>query len=387
MSTQPRRGLFFSVVAVVVIAAGAYVWGLSLSAESPPGFFVGRGRIEVAEVDVETELAGTVKEILVKGGDLVEVGQVVAQMDTQVLERQLREHLAKSKQAEGSGGAVNTALQRRHESKVGSGELLTIRRQGKAVAMASVVQNEGAVLLAESDVRRSEELVAQGLLAVQRLEADRARLRAARVLLNVARSQVAEAQVAIDTAESGLGETSSDPDLAAPRAGEFSGALEIAAAVAERLQADIADGTLRTPRAGRVQPHIAKPGDVLPAGGRVLTIVDLADVGLSFLLPDVLASKVTMGDEVRVVLDTLPQHVIPARFSFLEGGGHSMARSSDVTMDRSKSVLRCKARIDPTWLKARHFEGKAGSTGVVYVRLDVAARWPKRLQTTIPPMP
>lgn len=386
MSTQPRRGLFFSVVAVVVIAAGAYVWQRSLSAESPPGFFVGQGRIEVAEVEVETEYAGTVKKVLVKEGDIVEAGQVVVQMDTQALERQLREHLAKTRQLEGSGLALAFASQRRHDGRAGTAELLTIRRQGKAAAMTAVVQNEGAVLLAENDVRRSEELVAQGLLAVQRLEADRARLRAARVLLSVARSQVAEAQVAIDTAESGLGEASSDPDLSAARSGDFGSAMEVASAVADKLQADITDGTLRTPRSGRVLPRIAKAGDALPAGGRVLTIMDLADVGLSFSLPDVLASKVSIGDEVRMVLDTLPQHVIPARLSYFEGSTRGAARSSDVAVDRSKPALRCKAKIDPAWLKAHHLEGKVGVTGVVYVRLDVAARWPQRLQTSIPPV-
>ncbi|MGQ7114642.1 HlyD family efflux transporter periplasmic adaptor subunit, partial [Escherichia sp. TWPC-MK] len=52
-----------------------------------------------------------------------------------------------------------------------------------------------------------------------------------------------------------------------------------------RFAADIDDSELKAPRDGRVQYRVAEPGEVLAAGGRVLNMVDLSDVYMTFFLP------------------------------------------------------------------------------------------------------
>ena len=41
---------------------------------------------------------------------------------------------------------------------------------------------------------------------------------------------------------------------------------------------EIDDWTLVAPKRGRIQYKLAQPGEVLPAGGRVFTLLDLTDV-------------------------------------------------------------------------------------------------------------
>ncbi len=43
---------------------------------------------------------------------------------------------------------------------------------------------------------------------------------------------------------------------------------------------------LKAPRAGRVQYRLAEPGEVLPAGGKVLSMLDLSDVYMTLFLPE-----------------------------------------------------------------------------------------------------
>jgi HlyD family secretion protein len=62
-----------------------------------------------------------------------------------------------------------------------------------------------------------------------------------------------------------------------------------------------------------VQYRVAQPGEVLGAGGKVLNLVDLSDVYMTFFLPETVAGRVALGSEVRIVLDAAPQYVIPAR--------------------------------------------------------------------------
>lgn len=58
--------------------------------------------------------------------------------------------------------------------------------------------------------------------------------------------------------------------------------MEAAQATERRIVADIDDSELKAPRDGRVQYRVAEPGEVLSAGGRVLNMVDLSDVYMTF---------------------------------------------------------------------------------------------------------
>ena len=71
------------------------------------GFASGNGRIEATEVDVATKLGGRVAAIDVEEGDFVDAGQVLARMDTHVLEAHLAQARAQLRQAENS---IHTAL-------------------------------------------------------------------------------------------------------------------------------------------------------------------------------------------------------------------------------------------------------------------------------------
>ncbi|HBP04168.1 MAG TPA: hypothetical protein DD677_13990, partial [Stenotrophomonas sp.] len=51
------------------------------------------------------------------------------------------------------------------------------------------------------------------------------------------------------------------------------------------IQSEIDDSQLKAPRDGRVQFRVAQPGEVLGAGGRVMNMIDLSDVYMTFFLP------------------------------------------------------------------------------------------------------
>ena len=59
--------------------------------------------------------------------------------------------------------------------------------------------------------------------------------------------------------------------------------------------------SLLAPIDGIVQLRLAEPGEVLGAGGRVLNLLDLSDVYMTFFLPEMAAGRVALGSEVRIV--------------------------------------------------------------------------------------
>jgi HlyD family secretion protein len=380
----PRRRLILAAVAIAALAAGFHAWQRSRVEALPPGIVSGNGRLEGTEIDIATKTAGRVKDVLVREGDFVDAGQVVAQMDTESLAAELRQTEAKIRQAQ-SGAATASALARqRRESKASAAALIAQRRHARQTAAEMVGQRESEVAFAESELKRSLELYEKGFIAAQRLDADRTRVRSAAAALAAARSQVAEAQAALETAQAQAAELESAIKAAESQVSESEFSVEAAQAATEKIKADIADATLRTPRAGRVLFRTAEPSEVLPAGGKVLTVLDISDVYMTFFLPETAAGRVALGAEARLVLDAAKQYVVPAKISFVASTAQFTPKTVETASEREKLVFRVKATIDPELLKKHRAQVKTGLPGLAYVKVDPQAQWPASLEVKLP---
>ena len=264
---------------IVAVAAGAafLAWQFFKPEGLPEGFASSNGRIEATEIDVAAKIAGRVEEVLADEGDFVTAGQVLAKMDTDVLEAQRREAEAQLQQAL---IGIETAK-----------SLVTQREAEKAAAQAELARQEAELTVAQRTLARAES-AGGGAVALQVIDEHRARAEGAQAAVSAAKAQVAGAEAASSTARSEV--IGAQAAVAATRA------------TIERIQADIDDSTLRSPRDGRVQYRVAEPGEVLAAGGVVLNLVDLADVYMTFFLPTAEAGRVALGTEVRLVLDAVP---------------------------------------------------------------------------------
>ena len=154
------------------------------------------------------------------------------------------------------------------------------------------------------------------------------------------------------------------------------------AEVAEALFLD--DSSLKSPRDGRVQFKVAEQGEVLPAGGRVLNLVDLSDVYMTFYLPTKEAGQATMGAEARIVLDALPDTVIPASITFVANVAQFTPKTVETEAERQKLMFRVKAQIPPDLLRKYIQIVKTGVPGVAYVKLDPRVQWPANLSVKLP---
>ena len=165
---------------------------------------------------------------------------------------------------------------------------------------------------------------------------------------------------------------------------EAESAVDAARASVDRLQADLDDSRLKAPRAGRVQYRVAQPGEVLGAGGKVLNLVDLTDVYMTFFLPERQAGLVALDSEVRLVIDAAPQYVIPAKVSYVASVAQFTPKTVETASEREKLMFRVKARIDPGLLQKHLQQVKTGVPGMAYLRLDPEAEWPEHLTIKVP---
>jgi HlyD family secretion protein len=130
-------------------------------------------------------------------------------------------------------------------------------------------------------------------------------------------------------------------------------AIKAADSDVERLQSILVDLVLVSPRSGRVQYRLARAGEVVSAGQRVLTILDLKDVYMTIYLPADQAGKLALGDEARTILDPLPQFVLPNTISFVATEAQFTPKSVETAEEREKLMFRVKLQADPQVLEDR----------------------------------
>jgi HlyD family secretion protein len=95
---------------------------------------------------------------------------------------------------------------------------------------------------------------------------------------------------------------------------------------------------------------VAEPGEVLPAGGKVVTALQLSDVYMTIYLPTEQAGRVIVGSEGRIVLDAAPDLVLPAAVSFVAPRSQFTPKEVETRSEREKLMFRIKVRIDPELL-------------------------------------
>jgi HlyD family secretion protein len=349
-----------AIILAVVGAAGYFGWRYQQdlrAAQAMQGIASGNGRVEAVEIDVAARTAGRLSDILVKEGDFVKAGAVVARMDIEQLAAQKREAEAQLARARiGIDTAKSLVVQRQAE---------------KEAAAATVSQNEVQLQSARKRLARSEQMSRSGSVSDQLLDDDRARVEGAVATVSAAKANLAATDAAIGAAQSQIVDAEA--------------AVEAVQATVARIDADLRDSELKAPRDGRVQYLVAQPGEVVAAGGRVLNILDVGDVYMTFFLPTEEAGRTPIGGEARIVLDAAPQYVIPARISFVSDVAQFTPKTVETEEERQKLMFRLRARVSPELLQKYIAQVKTGLPGRTYVKLDPAAEWPAALSQPITP--
>jgi HlyD family secretion protein len=197
--------------------------------DMPDGIVKTNGRIEATQVDVAAKYPGRLATLTVDEGDEVTAGQVVATISSPETEAQLREAQAQVIKA----------------------------KKALAGADAVIVQRKSDLDFARTDYERGKPLIEHGTITQQTMDQRRNRFETAEAAYVAANAQHDEADASIKAAEADV----------------------------ERLQSMLTDLVLVSPRTGRVQYRLARAGEVIAAGQRILTILDLKDVYMTIYLP------------------------------------------------------------------------------------------------------
>lgn len=326
--TKGLKQAISSVLLVFAVVAAWLLWEHFQTPALAAGFASGNGRIEAVQIDIATKIAGRVETMLAKEGDLVQPDQTLAKINTAQLRAQLL----------------------RAEANVASA------KSQVASARASIAQAKARLILANQELSRSRELVKKGHISKETNDARVSEVAVARANLEAADATLISKQRNVDAVRAGVTEVLTQID----------------------------DATLVSPTIGRVLYRLAEPGEILGSGGKVLTLVNLADVYMEVFLPSAQAHSIAIGAEARIKLDIL-DFAIPATVSFVSPESQFTPKQVEISSERDKLMFRVKVRV-PQALVLKHIDRvKTGIRGVAYIRLvdqtgEAPSPWPDFLQ-------
>jgi HlyD family secretion protein len=294
----------------------------------PEGIVKTNGRIEATQVDVAAKYPGRLVDITVEEGSEVKAGQVVGRVSSPEYEAKLR--------------AAQSDLEK--------------ARQALAETESLITQRNAVLAAAKSDFERGQELIGKQIITQQTYDQRRRNYEGAEASVTGAIAQRDQADAAIKSAQAEVG----------------------------RIESILKDLVLISPRTGRVQYQLARNGEVVSAGGKVLTILDLQDVYMTAFFPAAVAGKLEIGGEARIILDPVPQYVVPASVSFVAADAQFTPKTVETSEEREKLMFRVKLRLDADVLKEYSRRVKTGIRGLGIVRTNSATPWPEDLQVKLP---
>lgn len=287
---------------------------------------------------------GTVAEVLVKEGQRVEAGQVLARLNGSQRAAAVAQAAAQVQRAQLHVGELKAGA-RPEEIAAARAALESAQAQLDRVRLPATTAELSAaaaeVLRAEADVVRlpsSDPTVAVAKAALATAQARLAQLRKGPRPEDIAvvAAEVRRAQAALDLTVAGARpETvaAAEADAAATRP------------AVDQAQAALAETELRAPFAGTVATLDLKPGEYVTPGAPVVRLADLSAWQLETDdLTEIKAAQVRDGAAVTVKFDAIPGLELPGKVARVKGMGEKkqgdMTFTAVIDLDRQDERLR-----------------------------------------------
>ena len=307
--TPRRRPLVLIPVALVAVVA-VVLW---LRGRSAGGTLVASGTVEATDAQLGFPVSGRVLTVAVDEGDPVAPGQALAFLDT-------LETAARRRQAAAQADAARALLL---ELERGS--------RSEEIAQARAALDAAADRLADArrDFERAKSLRAGGNVSQEALDK-------ATVAQQVAESQHAQAAEQYRLVRTGP----RSERIAAQRAQVAQAEAAVAA-----IDALLANLTVRSPFAGVVTVKNREPGEIVPAGSPVVTVLNRDDRWVRIYVPGTRIGAVRLGQGAVITSDTPPRAPHAGRVEFIASEAEFTPKSVQTQEERVKLVYAVKVRV------------------------------------------
>jgi HlyD family secretion protein len=271
-----------------------------------------QGWVEADPVFVGPDDTGRVDKLMVREGDAVTAAAPLFTLDDEL------------QRADVAAGQAAVAEARARLDRAEAQQ----QRPAEIAVLEAQEQRAAAMLaLSTAEFERQKTLAERGFTPKAQLDTAQANYNRDRALLEEVRRQIKVAQL-----------TAREEDIAAARQ-----TLAMAEARLKSAETKLARRSLASPVAGTVKQLYFRPGEMVPAGRPVLSVLPPANVKVRFFVPEARLPKVALGDTVQVRCDGCDGD-LSARIDFIAQTAEFTPPVVYTLEERAKLVFLVEAR-------------------------------------------
>lgn len=322
------------------------------------------GTIEAVQVKLAPEIAGRVSAVLFSEGDSVQAGQVLARMDSSLLDAQFAQGQAALATARANYDLIAAGSgESQRQAAVAAAELEVLAAQqalnqlidGAELAEARALQ---AIAAAVKELDTAERALDR--LPTSAEDVDRVLLEAS---ISLAQARLGEASHQLDLLQSSrirgvnpdalvqaeLRLTAARARLEAAQSGPTPEQLAVAAAqvasaeaTLELLETQLARLEIIAPLDGAILTRLVEPGEVVMPGAALATLADLEALSINVYIPEDRYGQISLGQEARITVDSFPGRSFTGTVVQIAGQAEFTPRNVQTAEGRRSTVFAIK---------------------------------------------
>lgn len=281
-----KSKLISSIISIIIIVA---IIGLSIWFMNKPTQVTIQGQVDATQINVSPKIAGRLEQVLIKEGDMVKEGDLLAVLSTPELD-------AKLVQAESAKAAAEA------QDKKAKKGTRTEQIQG---AYNQWQQAKASAELADKTYERMQNLYNDKVISAQKRDEAYTQSKASRELEKAA---YANYKMAIN------GSRSEDKEAASAQVNQAQGAIDEVLAYKKEAK-------VLSPSNAEVLKIIPNKGEVVSAGYPIVNLVDLNDVWVVFNIKENLMSSFKKGSTFEAQIPALNNKKIKLQVRYIAAQG------------------------------------------------------------------
>jgi HlyD family secretion protein len=307
---RPSPRVVAVVLILIVFAVALAVWR---ARDDEAGPLEASGTVEATETDLGFPLAGALERIAVEEGDVVAAGDTLALLEAAALEGR---RAAASAAAEAARARL-AELEHGFRPQEIDQARASAEAAGKRFEEARLEAERARALYAGEAISKRELDRAETALAGARAEAERARAQLDLVREGPRSEQIAAQQALVEQADAGL----------------------------DQAEAALDDAVVRAPFGGVVTIRHREPGETVPAGAPVVTVMDPDDRWVLIYVREDAIGRVAIGQPATIASDTWPDRAYEGRVTFIAGEAEFTPANVQTEEERVKLVYQVKVHV------------------------------------------
>ena len=334
-------------VLIALLAAASVLIYIKLHPKKlPPNLIEATGRIDGDLTNINAKYPGRVVQMNVDDGMAVHKDMVIARLDDAEMRAQQKalQKQIEAKKKEFEAKQIELAITKKTLKE-------SLKKAASAVNTAKLSVNELQKQLASQkalvsqdkrDLQRAEDLYKKKLLQKEALEKAQLKFKVDNHTLEALQEKQQQALEALNIAKSNYEEAKiaqRKADALAKGIEALQKGIEALRSSKGRVDAMIAQMTLRSPFDGFVVEKVANKGEVVGAGMSVATLIAPSSLYLKVFVDTLQNGRIKLHDKARIFLDAAPNTPIEAEVSKIAQNAEFTPKEVSVRSDRIQRVF------------------------------------------------